>query len=136
MKKKTILPTTLLLFTAFCLQIFACQPNVYQGGERIYTKYCANCHMDNGEGLSALIPTLAKSDFLAPNRDKLPCIILHGIKDTIVVNGKTYAEEMPAMPTLSDIQITNVLNFINSSWGNQQEPYKLEEVRALLERCP
>ena len=42
---------------------------------------------------------------------------------------------MPGVPTLSDINISNILNFINTSWGNRNEVYRLEEVRAALEKC-
>lgn len=114
----------------------ACESGgTYQSGERLYKASCANCHMDHGEGLGALIPPLAGSDFLAANRDNLPCIIRKGLMDTIVVNGKVYSEMMPPNPGLSDIQITNILNYINSSWGNTQPAYPLEGVRELLKKC-
>jgi mono/diheme cytochrome c family protein len=115
--------------------LFACDPNPYREGERLYKKNCANCHMDNGEGLSALIPPLAGADFLQKNREKLPCIVKYGMKDSIFVNGKMYSEQMAGVETLSDIHITNVLNYINNSWGNRHEPYRLDEVRKFLERC-
>lgn len=91
--------------------------------------------MDTGEGLGTLIPPLARADYLEKNRKKLPCIIKHGVRDSLLVNGKWYAEQMAGLPSLSDIHITNVLNYINQSWGNDNEPYKLEEVRASLEKC-
>ena len=124
------------LFTAAALFFSACGTNPYQTGERLYKRYCSDCHMDTGEGLSALIPSLAKSDFMAANRDRLPCIIRYGLQqDSITVNGKIYAEQMPSMPSLSEIQITNLLNFINTSWGNKNQVYNLEDVKALLEKC-
>ena len=91
--------------------------------------------MDDGIGLSALIPPLAGSDYLNTHREQLPCVLRHGLSDTILVNGKLYAEKMPGVPTLSDINISNILNFINTSWGNRNEVYRLEEVRAALEKC-
>jgi mono/diheme cytochrome c family protein len=122
------------LLTAI-LGLSACEPNTFQEGERLYKAQCANCHMDDGIGLSALIPPIAGSDYLPANRDILPCIIRYGLKDTIVVNGKTYAEIMPGVAKLTDVQITNLLNFINNSWGNQNGLYRLEEVQATLEEC-
>lgn len=121
-----------LVFPAF---FAGCQPNPYREGERLYKMHCANCHMDSGEGLGLLIPPLAGADYLDKNRDNLPCLIKHGIKDTIFVNGKQYAEQMPGVVTLSDIHITNILNYINTSWGNRQEPFRLDEVKTLLEKC-
>lgn len=118
------------------LQIFsACEPNTFREGERLYKAQCANCHMDDGIGLSALIPPIAGSDYLKTHRDNMPCVLKYGLKDTITVNGKTYAEVMPGVATLTDIQVTNLLNFINNSWGNQNGLYRLEEVRATLEAC-
>ena len=104
-------------------------------GKRLYRINCANCHMDDGSGLSALIPPLANADFLAQNRDKLPCYLRHGLQDTIVVNGKTYAEQMPGVEKLSYIDITNLLNYINTNWGNHNPPYHPEDVRDLLVPC-
>ena len=125
----------ILCFCLFLAALSSCEDQTYQSGGRIYKKACANCHMDSGEGLGALIPPLAGSDFLGKNRDKLPCIIRYGLQDTIVVNGKTYGENMAAMPGFSDIQITNLLNYVNTSWGNHNPVYSYEEVKALLEKC-
>lgn len=91
--------------------------------------------MDDGVGLSALIPPLAGADYLETARDRLPCILKYGLKDTILVNGRQYAEQMPGVPTLSPVHITNILNFINHSWGNSNPPYRLDEVERLLEQC-
>ncbi len=104
-------------------------------GERLYKTHCANCHMDGGEGLGALIPPLKGSDYLASHRDQLACIVRYGLKDTIVVNGKTYAEQMLANDKLNDIQIANVVNFVLQSWGNNVKPVTFEEVEAGLGKC-
>jgi hypothetical protein len=91
--------------------------------------------MDNGEGLGALIPPLAGSDYLAPNRDRLACMVRNGIQDTILVKGKVYAEQMLGNDKLSDIQIANVLNFVLYKWGNQIPPLTFEEVQKSLAVC-
>jgi cytochrome c551 len=85
--------------------------------------------------LGALIPPLAGADYLVANRNSLPCIIRYGIADNIVVNGVQYAEQMAGHPELSDIDIANVLNYIGNSWGNQQTPFQLGELRAMLQSC-
>ncbi len=128
--------SSLVFLFSFSLLIFSCQTNPYHDGEALYKTQCANCHMDSGEGLSALIPTLAKSDYLTKHRDQIPCIIWHGLNDTITVNGKIYAEQMPPNVALTEVDITNILNFVNTSWGNQNPLYTLEEVKHLLEQCP
>lgn len=125
---------TIFLLLIFCCAA-ACENHPYRSGERLYKTFCANCHMDSGEGLGALIPPLAASDYLAKNRERLPCIVRRGLQDTIVVNGKIYAEKMAGMPGLSDIQIANLLNYINTNWGNKNPVFSYEAVAAILAKC-
>lgn len=121
-----------LLFSSFLL---SCEQQPYQMGERLYKTHCANCHMDQGEGLGVLIPPLAGSDYLAGNRDKLACMVRYGLKDTIVVNGKTYAEQMIGNEKLNDIQIVNVVNYVLQSWGNNLPPLTFEDAQKGLKNC-
>lgn len=107
----------------------------HESGQRVYDSYCANCHLDDGRGLGALIPPLAKSDYLTANREKLPLIVRYGLQDTIVVNGVTYAEKMAGMPGLNEIQVTNLLNFIGQSWGNNVPPFTFDEVKRTLDEA-
>lgn len=125
----------ILFILALVVILDACRNQTYQSGERLYKSTCANCHMDNGEGLGALIPPLAGSEYLAAHRNKLPCIVRYGLEDSIQIKGKMYGEKMAGMPGLSEIQITNVLNYINSTWGNNNAAYSYEDVTALLEKC-
>ncbi|MBL7802984.1 MAG: cytochrome c [Saprospiraceae bacterium] len=114
---------------------FSCNKNPWRDGEWLYGKQCASCHGPEGKGLGALIPPLAGSDYLGAQRDILPCIVRYGLKDTITVNGKNYTEPMAGLPQLTDIEITNILNYVNNAWGNQNGVYQLGEVRQLLEKC-
>jgi mono/diheme cytochrome c family protein len=129
------LKTFFLLSILFLCCHMACITNPYRDGEALYKRQCANCHQDNGRGLGALIPPLDSADYLGLHRDKLPCIIRYGLQDSIVVNGQGYTGQMPGAATLSDIDVTNILNYVNTAWGNQYSTYKLDEVRALLEQC-
>lgn len=115
--------------------IMGCKQGEYQQGERLYKANCANCHMDRGEGLGALMPPLAGADYLEKNRESLACIVRLGLKDSIQVNGKWYDEQMPAAKHLSDVQVTNILNYVLTSWGNAQPPLRLDEVRESLKAC-
>jgi hypothetical protein len=91
--------------------------------------------MADGVGLESLIPTLVKADYLLENPLKTACIIRNGLKDTILVNGKIYGQEMAAIPALSDFEITNIMNYIHSSWGNKMPYVTLEEVKKSLDSC-
>ena len=91
--------------------------------------------MQDGSGLKAVIPPLTKSDYLKNNQDKLVCLIRHGISDTIRTNNKTYVQTMPGSPKLTVGDITNVINFINNSWGNNYGIIRYEEVIRQFETC-
>jgi mono/diheme cytochrome c family protein len=125
---------SIFFFTA--LSVFSCDNNVYKQGERYYLGYCSNCHGEKGEGLRGLIPPLAQSDYLSKNREALSCVIRKGQKGAIMVNGIGYGQqEMPAIAKLTDFEITNILNYIGTSWGNKEKLWTVEEVREGLKLC-
>ena len=104
-------------------------------GEVLYVKHCQSCHLEEGQGLGKLIPPLAGSDWLADHQYQLACIIRYGQYDSIIVNGQGYYEKMPGNETLSDGQILNIINHINSSWGNDIPEQQLIDVSEALEDC-
>jgi mono/diheme cytochrome c family protein len=111
--------------------------NPYKQGKILYTNFCANCHMENGQGLKGLIPTLVKADYLISNRGDIPCIIRNGLKGKIIVNGIEYGQqEMLPIKKLSEFEITNVMNYISTAWGNNEKLWKVDEVREGLKKCP
>jgi mono/diheme cytochrome c family protein len=116
--------------------LYCCEnSNSFPQGEQIYEAYCASCHMEEGQGLQGLYPPLAKSDYLAAHLQEVPCLIVNGLSDTIMVNGKTYEIPMPPIPTMNAVQITNVMNYISHSWGNDLGYIKISEVEAALAGC-
>ncbi|MBK7408402.1 MAG: c-type cytochrome [Saprospirales bacterium] len=119
----------------FLLLLAGCSSNPFPQGERLYAYHCGNCHMPDGSGLEGLIPPLAQSDFLRQYPEQIPCIIRHGLKGTVVVNGKTYAQEMAAIADLNHFEITNIINYIHFAWGNDLEYRTVPEVQAALENC-
>ena len=104
-------------------------------GEKLYISKCASCHMENGKGLGKAIPPLAGADYLQTHRNQFACIIRNGQHDTIVVNGVKYDSPMKGIPTLTEIQITNIANYVYSSWGNRGEKFTVQEVQQQLENC-
>jgi mono/diheme cytochrome c family protein len=107
----------------------------YQEGAVLYKKHCSNCHMDDGTGLEALYPPLAGSDMLESMDVAAACVLRNGLQGPIVVNGIQYDMEMPPMPQLSGVEITNLLNYIHNAWGNERAYISLDKVQAALERC-
>ena len=115
--------------------LIACTTNPYQEGGRLYKVYCENCHMTDGKGLRGLIPPLANSDFLSKYKEQIPCIIRHGLKGTIIVNDTTYNTEMEGNPELSNVQINNIINYINYAWNNDLKESNIKEVEKYLQNC-
>jgi mono/diheme cytochrome c family protein len=113
-----------------------CFTNRESEGQQLYVQQCANCHMDDGSGLRGLIPPLAGSDYLVRHREQLACIIRHGQQGEIVVNGVHYNRPMPGDQDLSEVHITNILNYIQTNFGNQNELFTVQEVNRQLEKCP
>lgn len=95
-------------------------------GSDIYTDFCINCHLPDGEGVENVYPPLAKSDYLMNNRLKSIRGIKYGQDGEIVVNGKTYNGYMAPLG-LSDAEVADVMNYITNSWGNKNDKIVTEE---------
>lgn len=124
-----------LLAAGLCSMITQCFTRTQSEGELLYVQQCANCHMDDGSGLRGLIPPLAGADYLRRHRDQLPCLIRHGQKGEIVVNGVHYNRPMPGNKDLQEVHITNILNYIQTHFGNENELFTVEEVNRSLQQC-
>ncbi len=83
--------------------------------------------MDDGSGLVHLIPSFENKKFIG-ERAKLVCKILQGSKDTI---------ELKNMPhyMMSDVQISNILNYIAQLKKMDVPPFTDSEVRSHMETC-
>lgn len=113
----------------------SCDYQPYKQGKNLYNFYCATCHMDDGSGLKGLYPPLAKADYLAKNQNNLACIIRYGLSDSILVNQKAYNQAMPPVKALNEVQITNVINYVNHAWGNDLQHVKVEDIQKTLKKC-
>lgn len=119
----------------FTTTLTQCDHTEYPSGKRYYNAYCGNCHMEDGKGLSKLIPSLEKSKYLIDNQYELPCIIRYGIKSMVSDTSSEVQLSMPAHLKLSEIEILNISNYVNNSWGNQQPQISLEEIKSKLDNC-
>ncbi|MEL6732386.1 MAG: cytochrome c [Bacteroidota bacterium] len=115
---------------------FQDRANPSGAGQRLYTTHCANCHMDNGQGLRRLIPPLAGADYVNAAGAEMACLIRNGIADTMVVNGVIYSGVMPGNTYLDEVELVAVLNYIKQSWGNSGETVTYPEVKKALSQCP
>ena len=91
--------------------------------------------MQDGEGLRGLIPPLSNSDFLKKYKEQIPCIIKNGINGEIIVNDTTYNTEMTGNPTLSAVQINNIINYINHAWNNELKESNIRDIEKSLKNC-
>ncbi|MEN7549456.1 cytochrome c [Rapidithrix thailandica] len=129
---KIILPVALLAGIPMALLFSSKGDNRSQA---LYETHCGNCHMENGEGLKSLIPPLAGSDYLTNHPEKIACIIRYGQSGEITVNGTTYNQSMPGIPQLTEVEIANIINYINQQWGNDAKPVSAATVKKHLKNC-
>jgi len=113
---------------SFHIQKFDLKASIERGKE-VYDINCTSCHMEKGDGLEGAFPPLAKSDYLMADKARSIKQILNGASGEMVVNGKTYNGEMPAMD-LTDEQVSDVLNYVRNSWGNKGAAVTPAEVKA------
>ena len=100
-------------------------------GAKIYSNFCASCHLSSGEGIEGVFPPLKNSNWLTEKREKTIHAVKHGVSGPITVNGKEYDNLMPSLG-LTDQEVADVMNYINNSWGNNvKEPVTVKEVAAI-----
>lgn len=132
LRLSAVLATGLL----FAVGTTGCFSNKQNEGAQLYQTHCASCHGEQGQGLRRLIPPVAASDYVATHRSYLPCLLRNGMRGPVVVNGIEYNQVMPGHKNdLTDAEITNLLNYVQQSWGNKNEPYTIREVTELLGPC-
>lgn len=135
MGKKKIIFISLAVLLGFYLLtkiLNKISPNV---GQETYEYHCAGCHGKDGLGLGGIVPPLAQADWMEENQNKIPCVIYNGLSTPIVVNSVTYHQEMLGLNYLSEIQVTNIINYINNTWGNEYGYKTVQEVEDLLGNC-
>ncbi len=103
-----------LFATAAGLLLLTCcdlSTQVYKEGKSIYERQCSSCHGNNQEGFGKLYPSLTDASKFSVPFEKIPCLIRLG---SGAVNPEDRLIAMPAFPELTEVEITNVLNFLNS----------------------
>jgi cytochrome c551 len=107
----------------------------YIQGERLYIQHCSNCHQKNGRGLGLVYPPLDTSDYLTNNFEKVLCLIRNGKEGAIVVNGKSYNQKMTGIPSLTDLEIAEIVTYVYNTWSHQRGIVEVKEVSAALSTC-
>jgi mono/diheme cytochrome c family protein len=126
-----LLAFVVIFFTAFMQKpSFDMKASIARGAD-VYSAYCITCHQEKGEGIDKVYPPLAKSDYLMADKKRSITVTVKGLTGEIKVNGTTYNMDMVSFD-LSDQEVSDVLNYVRNSFGNNgKEPVKPEEVKAL-----
>ncbi len=104
----------------------ACDYVQYQQGKDLYVTHCAHCHMEDGSGVEDLYPAMKDMDVRI---DELPCIITQGI------NHPETLLEMVAIEGLSDVEVSNISNYIMSDMNGRNEELTIKRTKTLLSQC-
>ena len=76
------------------------------------------------------------SDYLRDSTEAVICLIKNGISGPLMVNGIVYDQPMPGNPALTDLEIAELVTFLNSTWADQQDLTEPVQVRRVLDQCP
>lgn len=103
-------------------------------GKQLYEKNCLGCHQANGMGLAGQFPPLAGSDWVvAEGPNRIIQIVLNGLQGPLNINGVPFTAPvgMPAVGAgLPDDEVSAILTFIRSEWGNKASAVTPEMVKA------
>ncbi len=115
-----------LLWAAGSLAPAETRPAPAGGGTALFTEHCSSCHGAAGEGFRSLYPPLAGSRFLTEELAQLPCIIRHGLRGEIVVDGRIFNQVMPGNPRLSVDEISRIISYMQSMFSDNNKPIEVE----------
>jgi len=101
-------------------------------GKQVFEQICALCHGVDGAGKPGQAPPLAGSEWATGNPEQMIRIPLYGLSGSVSVSGQSYNLSMPAMgAALSADDLSAVLTYIRSSWGNKASAITAEQVTAV-----
>lgn len=131
-----------LLIGVFALLLTGCGKTsakfdqYYVHGERLYTKHCSNCHQVDGSGLGRVYPPLDTSDYMQNNFRDVLCLMRHGKRGELVVNGESFNQAMPGIPSLTDLEIAEIATYIYNTWSHKRGIVEVRDVTEILMDCP
>ena len=118
--KQQLIKCALLAFAALAAVATAAARADGMDGKTLFLKNCAACHQPTGKGLPGAFPALAGNKFVQGKSTDVATVLLKG------------RGGMPDFSeSLSDQDISTILSFVRSSWGNQAAPLSEAEVMAL-----
>lgn len=117
-----------LVSSALALMLFTSNTaQASDDGKKAYEANCQACHQPTGQGLAGAFPPLADNPNLKPTY--VVETILKGKSGPLEVKGQKYNAVMPPMQHLSDEDITDIANYVLSSWGNDLGKVSEDDVK-------
>lgn len=106
-------------------------------GAQEYMDNCAACHRIDGKGYDRTFPALAHNPaVLSDDPSSLISMVLRGGK-TPVTQGAITGLTMPGFAwRLDDRQMSNLLSFVRSGWGNDASAVSAEQVEEIRKNLP
>ena len=104
-------------------------------GEQLYLKHCSNCHQSTGKGLWLVYPPLAPSDFMDNKFEEVICMIKYGREGEVVVNGNSYSQRMPGVPTLTELEIAEITTYVYNCWGHERGMVDVRDIGPVIRKC-
>lgn len=127
----------LLLLTLLALSMHTTAQNDAQSGEEsgeefqwqelgadVYSRSCAACHQQDGEGIPGAFPALAGNEFVQSQPHEVVRLIYNGRGGMPSFRGNLSNEELAA-----------VVSYIRNTWGNDAEPVEPDDVKAAIEEA-
>ncbi|ANW95128.1 hypothetical protein AXE80_01960 [Wenyingzhuangia fucanilytica] len=110
-------------------------------GKSIFNNLCANCHGDQGEGITNLAPPFINSEYISESSNRLALVLLHGLSGPIKVNGKSYnlTATMPGLinnPEYSDKDIQNIIAYLQHTFSDDPKPISTNKIKKLRNLKP
>ena len=126
----------LILLVLITFYFFACDYTSYPQGKALYEGQCSGCHGLEAEGFRQLYPPLINSKNFLNDPYNTACLIVNGLEGPIEINGITYDQRMMAIEGLTDVQITNILNYVADAFNPKvKTPLNIDLVNKSIEAC-
>ena len=99
-------------------------------GKPLYSKFCSDCHGENGEGQAYRYPALAGNQAVtaASANNAIQAVLFGGFGASTQENPRPYGMP-PFAHQLSETEIAAVLSYLRSAWGNQATAISPQAIR-------
>jgi mono/diheme cytochrome c family protein len=98
-------------------------------GKVVYATYCLSCHQADGGGVPNMNPPLIQTSYVLGDKYSLIKIVLNGFQKPVDIDGESYSNNMPALNSLKDQQIADVLTYIRNNFDNKGSAVVKTEVQ-------